>query len=83
MDIYIYIAYVHGTRVGLIPEKPFHMGETLAGAKITHLDIDTEKKIIDETLTALQADKCTETEITIAMKDLGIQRFNFNFTNKS
>lgn len=59
------------------------MGETLAGAKITHLDIDTEKKIIDETLTALQADKCTETEITIAMKDLGIQRFNFNFTNKS
>ncbi|KAL7127131.1 hypothetical protein ABFS83_14G234700 [Erythranthe nasuta] len=74
MLLQVSTAYVHGTAVGLIPEKPLHMGETLAGAKITHLDIDSEKKIISETLTRLRAQKYTEKEINIAMKNLGIER---------
>ncbi|KAI3461304.1 hypothetical protein Pfo_017967 [Paulownia fortunei] len=74
MILHVSTAFVHGTRVGLIPEKPFHMGETLAGSKITYLDINTEKNIIEERLRELQTQKPTEKEITTAMKDLGIER---------
>lgn len=70
----VYVAFVHGTREGLIPEKPLHMGETLPGAKIPYLDFDSEKKIIEERLRALQTQKPTEKEITRAMKDFGIER---------
>ncbi|KAL8483764.1 hypothetical protein ACS0TY_026447 [Phlomoides rotata] len=50
------------------------MGETLPGAKITFLDINNEKTIIEEKLKALQIQKATEKEIARAMKDLGIAR---------
>ncbi|GFQ03241.1 fatty acyl-coa reductase 1 [Phtheirospermum japonicum] len=70
MLLHVSTAYVHGTRTGLILEKPFHMD----GSEIPNLDIDEEKKIIDEKLQELQFQKLTEKEITSAMKDLGIKR---------
>ncbi|KAL8479872.1 hypothetical protein ACS0TY_026714 [Phlomoides rotata] len=75
MLLQVSTAFVHGTQAGLILEKPFHMGETLPGAKITYLDINTEKAIIEERLRALQTDlNSTEKDIARAMKDLGIER---------
>ncbi|CAA3020501.1 Hypothetical predicted protein [Olea europaea subsp. europaea] len=68
------LAYVQGLSVGLIPEKPFHMGETLDGAKISYLDIDTEKRIVEERLRGLEAQNATELEIASAMRNLGIDR---------
>ncbi|PSR95477.1 Alcohol-forming fatty acyl-CoA reductase [Actinidia chinensis var. chinensis] len=61
-----------GERAGLILENPYFMGETLNGT--SGLDINTEMKIVEERLSELRAWKATEGEITLAMKDLGIQR---------
>lgn len=72
--MYIYVAYVHGTRVGIAPEQPFRMGDTLPGAKIPILDINAEKDIIEERLRFLQTQKLSDKEITRSMKDLGIER---------
>ncbi|KAG5566555.1 hypothetical protein RHGRI_002194 [Rhododendron griersonianum] len=57
---------------GLILEKPYYMGETLNG--VSGLNLDTEKKILEERLSELRAEEATDKEITLAMKDLGIQR---------
>ncbi|PSR86500.1 Alcohol-forming fatty acyl-CoA reductase [Actinidia chinensis var. chinensis] len=65
-------AYVSGEREGLILESPYYMGETLNGA--SGLDIDTEMKVVEERLSELQAEEATDGEITMAMKDFGIQR---------
>ncbi|KAG6436107.1 hypothetical protein SASPL_100989 [Salvia splendens] len=74
MLLHVSTAYVHGTKVGLMPEKPFRMGETLPGAKIPYLDIEAEKSVIQERLRFLQMQKLSEKEITRAMKDFGIER---------
>ena len=56
------------------------MGETLNGA--SELDIDTEIKTLEERLSKLQAEEANEGEITMAMKDFGLQRFHiWNFTH--
>uniref|UniRef100_A0A5B7B1U0 Fatty acyl-CoA reductase n=1 Tax=Davidia involucrata TaxID=16924 RepID=A0A5B7B1U0_DAVIN len=70
--LHVSTAYVCGERDGLILERPFYMGETLNGA--TGLDIEAEKKLAEETLNDLRAEEATEKAITLAMKDLGIQR---------
>lgn len=62
-----------GEREGLILETPYEMGDTLNGT--SGLDIDAEKKLMEETLKELRADNISEEAITLAMKDLGIQRF--------
>lgn len=66
---------MHGTKTGLIEEKAPRMGEILLGAEITNLDINIEKKIIEERLRSLQIQNATEKEVAEAMKDLGIKRF--------
>ncbi|KAI8531910.1 hypothetical protein RHMOL_Rhmol11G0172900 [Rhododendron molle] len=71
MLLHVSTAYVSGERAGLILEKPYCMGETLNGL---NLDLDMEKIIMEERLIELQAKEATEQEITLAMKDLGIQR---------
>lgn len=71
--MYIFSAYVAGEKSGLILENSYAMGETLNGA--TGLDIDMEKKVIEQELNELQAEGATEEEITVAMKDLGIKRY--------
>ncbi|KAA8550181.1 hypothetical protein F0562_001865 [Nyssa sinensis] len=72
MLLHVSTAFVCGERAGLILEKPFYMGETLNGA--TGLDIDTEKKLAEKRLNDHLVEETTEKAITLAMKDLGIQR---------
>ncbi|KAL2511104.1 putative fatty acyl-CoA reductase 4 [Abeliophyllum distichum] len=50
------------------------MGETLDGAKISYLDINTEKKIIEEKLRELEAQNASKIQITSEMRNLGIER---------
>ncbi|KAL6967040.1 alcohol-forming fatty acyl-CoA reductase, partial [Sarracenia purpurea var. burkii] len=50
------------------------MGETLNG--VPGLDIELEKKVMEERLNELQIEAASEEEIKMAMKELGIQRFN-------
>ncbi|PON84334.1 Fatty acyl-CoA reductase [Trema orientale] len=70
--VHISTAYVSGERGGLILENPYHMGDTLNGA--TGLDINNELRLVEEKLKELQAEEATEPEITLAMKDFGIER---------
>ncbi|CAA2966145.1 fatty acyl- reductase 3-like isoform X1 [Olea europaea subsp. europaea] len=74
MFVHVSTAYVHGSSVGIVPEKPFRMGETLDGAEISYLDINTEKKIVEERLRGLEAQNATELKIKSVMRNLGIER---------
>ncbi|XP_010031500.2 fatty acyl-CoA reductase 3 [Eucalyptus grandis] len=70
--VHVSTAYVCGEKGGLLQEKPYQMGETLNG--VAGLDIDAEKKVVEEKLNELRADGATEEAITSAMKDLGLER---------
>ncbi|KAL8193623.1 hypothetical protein R6Q57_026758 [Mikania cordata] len=73
--LHVSTAYVAGEKPGLIPETPYQLGEALNGAY--GLDINTEKNIIEERLKELSHDEtATHKSITLAMKDLGIERAN-------
>jgi fatty acyl-CoA reductase len=48
------------------------MGVSLNG--VSGLDIDVEKKIIEDKLNMLQQEGATENDIKVAMKDLGMKR---------
>ncbi|KAG8371186.1 hypothetical protein BUALT_Bualt13G0060800 [Buddleja alternifolia] len=72
--LHVSTAFVHGTSPGLILEKQFQMGETLEGAKVSYLDINGEKKLVEERKTKLQAQNMTEKELTSTLKDLGVER---------
>ncbi|XP_055806835.1 probable fatty acyl-CoA reductase 4 [Solanum dulcamara] len=69
---WLFSAYVCGEKEGLILEKPFSYGETLNGS--SHLDIDVEKKLVEEALKDLQDRNAREKEVTLAMRALGIER---------
>ncbi|KAK4492259.1 hypothetical protein RD792_003062 [Penstemon davidsonii] len=70
--LHVSTAYVSGEKEGLILETPYNMGETLNGT--SGLDIDAEKKLVEDTLKQLRAENNSENSIKVAMKDLGIQR---------
>uniref|UniRef100_A0A7N1A5W0 Fatty acyl-CoA reductase n=1 Tax=Kalanchoe fedtschenkoi TaxID=63787 RepID=A0A7N1A5W0_KALFE len=73
--VYVHVstAYVWGERAGVCPEHPFKMGETLNGAP--GLDIDAEVRLAERTAKELHADpSLSDKAITLALKDLGIQR---------
>ncbi|KAL0370179.1 UNVERIFIED_CONTAM: Alcohol-forming fatty acyl-CoA reductase [Sesamum angustifolium] len=72
VHVHVSTAYVSGEKEGLILETPYKMGETLNGT--SGLDIDAEKRLVDDTLKQLKAENCSEEFIKSAMKDLGIQR---------
>ncbi|XP_076954344.1 fatty acyl-CoA reductase 3-like [Bidens hawaiensis] len=73
--LHVSTAYVSGEKPGIMLETPYHLGEALNHAP--RLDINTEKKIIEEKLKELSSDETsTDKSITLAMKDLGIQRAN-------
>ncbi|KAJ9128459.1 hypothetical protein P3X46_034992 [Hevea brasiliensis] len=57
---------------GLIPESPYCLGQTLNG--VSKLDIEEEKKLIDEKINELQAEGAPETMVKRAMKDMGNKR---------
>ncbi|OAY38187.1 alcohol-forming fatty acyl-CoA reductase [Manihot esculenta] len=72
MLVHISTAYVCGEDSGLILEKPFSMGKAKKGT--SKIDIEKEKKLIQEKLSELRSENTSETDITQFMKDLGIQR---------
>ncbi|CAK9150537.1 unnamed protein product, partial [Ilex paraguariensis] len=72
MLVHVSTAYVSGEKMGLIVENTYTMGEALNGT--VGLDIDEEKKVVEERLTELRGEKALERTITSAMKALGIQR---------
>ncbi|KAL3850182.1 hypothetical protein ACJIZ3_012064 [Penstemon smallii] len=74
MFLHVSTAFVNCTKIGLITEKPFRMGETLIGAKISYLDINKEIELVQERLRELQIQNANQEKITSAMKDLGIER---------
>ncbi|XP_012838538.1 PREDICTED: fatty acyl-CoA reductase 1-like isoform X2 [Erythranthe guttata] len=72
--LHVSTAYVHGTRSGVIVEKPFRMGETLQGAKLTYLDLDAEKKLLQQTKTRLHSHNIPNDDFIQSLRDFGIQR---------
>ncbi|XVE59545.1 hypothetical protein DITRI_Ditri05aG0054400 [Diplodiscus trichospermus] len=73
--VHVSTAYVSGERSGLIQESSYSMGETLNG--VSGLDINFEKKLVEEKLNELNLQGASEKAITRAMKDLGIERARF------
>ncbi|KAI5666631.1 hypothetical protein M9H77_16484 [Catharanthus roseus] len=71
--LHVSTAYVCGERAGLIPEKPLSMGKTMSESYV-HLDIDSEKEVVDDKLKALENKNASLGEIRSSMKELGIQR---------
>ncbi|KAL8057805.1 hypothetical protein ABFX02_04G207300 [Erythranthe guttata] len=72
--LHVSTAYVCGEKEGLVLETPFNMGATLNGTR--GLEIDNEKKIVDELLKKLRAESAPQKYIASTMKELGIQRAN-------
>ncbi|CAI9105587.1 OLC1v1004537C1 [Oldenlandia corymbosa var. corymbosa] len=70
--LHVSTAYVSGEKQGVILETPFRMGDTLNGT--SGLDVENEKKIIDEKFKELQAENASEKDVKLALKGLGIQR---------
>ena len=75
----LHTAYVNGERQGVIMEKPFHMGQTIAGESSTSktlpilsipvLDIIDEIKLASDLKLSVH-----ENEVAQKMKELGLQR---------
>lgn len=72
VHIHVSTAYVAGEKEGLIQETSYEMGQTLNGT--SGLDIDYEKKLIDDMMKQLKGEHCSDDFIKSTMKDLGIQR---------
>ncbi|KAL4301690.1 hypothetical protein GQ457_10G008180 [Hibiscus cannabinus] len=70
--VHVSTAYVSGERSGLILESGYSLGETLNG--VGGLDINMERKVVDDKLNDLRLQGASDKDITIAMKDLGIHR---------
>ena len=65
-------AYVCGEDAGLIQEKPFRLGKAKKGTEM--IDIDVEKKLVDEKLRKLHSEHAEESAVTSYMKDYGTER---------
>ncbi|WMV35746.1 hypothetical protein MTR67_029131 [Solanum verrucosum] len=72
MLLHVSTAYVCGKSTGILSEKSFVMGETLN--KNSYLDMDKERSVIAIKFKELRAKNATAKELTIAMKELGLQR---------
>ncbi|XP_057805167.1 fatty acyl-CoA reductase 3-like [Salvia miltiorrhiza] len=68
--LHVSTAYVCGEKEGLIPETPLKMGEALN--MTPGLNIDMEKKIVDDNLRSLHS--APENHIKSMMRELGLQR---------
>ncbi|KAG9457255.1 hypothetical protein H6P81_001763 [Aristolochia fimbriata] len=77
MLLYVSTAYVSGVRTGLIPEKPFRMGESLNGISTTTVDIYQELKLAEDKLKELDNKGVTEQRKSVIMKELGLQRAKY------
>ncbi|GJN09630.1 hypothetical protein PR202_ga27653 [Eleusine coracana subsp. coracana] len=72
MLVHVSRAYVFGEQEGLQLEKPFLMGQTLKGG--THLDIESEVKLIQDTRKELKENCSSERAEKKTMKELGLKR---------
>ncbi|XP_030443898.2 probable fatty acyl-CoA reductase 4 [Syzygium oleosum] len=72
MLLHVSTAYVCGENSGVIPEKAFRMGETISGSRKP--DVNEEKFLSEELIGELREKNASEEEITIALKNLGLQR---------
>ncbi|RZC73223.1 hypothetical protein C5167_048700 [Papaver somniferum] len=74
MILHVSTAYIHtGETPGVILEKPFDISQTMKEtSKI--LDIDEEKKLVQDRLNELRAAQVSEKQETAAMKELGAER---------
>ncbi|KAM7267800.1 hypothetical protein ACFE04_009966 [Oxalis oulophora] len=70
--LHVSTAFVGDLREEILMEKQFYMGQTLSKTK--NLNIDVEKKVIENKLNDLRQQRTSEEEIKRAMKDLGIER---------
>ncbi|KAL1215828.1 Fatty acyl-CoA reductase 3 [Cardamine amara subsp. amara] len=70
--VHVSTAYVCGEKSGLIMETTYRMGETLNGT--TGLNINHEKKLVQEKLDQLRVTGASPETIKQAMKDLGLTR---------
>ncbi|XP_028555399.1 fatty acyl-CoA reductase 3 [Dendrobium catenatum] len=73
MLLHVSTAYVAGVKEGVISEKPFCFGEALN--KDLYLDIQGELKLVEERKKKLHEKNSTKDVEKVAMKDLGIERF--------
>ncbi|KAJ1440661.1 hypothetical protein SESBI_01727 [Sesbania bispinosa] len=69
--VHVSTAYVCGEKGGLILEDPYQLGVSLNG--VPGLDIDVEKKVVEEHLNMLREEGAKEDDIKMAMKDLGMK----------
>ncbi|KAL2989837.1 hypothetical protein AAZX31_11G161300 [Glycine max] len=74
--LHLSTAYVCGEAKGLVPEEPFHMGQT--PNRSSTLDINVEKLLIEEKMEELRAQNAGEQTATSVMKNLGIIRANLH-----
>ncbi|KAF2321640.1 hypothetical protein GH714_000841 [Hevea brasiliensis] len=72
MLVHVSTAYVCGEDTGLILEKPFCMGKAKKGT--SKIDIEEEKKLIQQKLNELLSENASDKAITEVMKDFGIER---------
>ena len=56
----------------MIQEKPFRLGKAKKGTEM--IDIDVEKKLVDEKLRKLHSEQAEESAVTSYMKDYGSKR---------
>ncbi|KAM3374243.1 hypothetical protein P3S68_012957 [Capsicum galapagoense] len=73
MLLHVSTAYVCGKTTGVLLEKPFQMGKTLT-KNYPYLDINMERGVIANKIKELETQNATSKEVTIAMKELGLQR---------
>ncbi|KAF8015194.1 hypothetical protein BT93_H0869 [Corymbia citriodora subsp. variegata] len=72
MLLHVSTAYVCGEKSGVILEKAFSMGETTNGSR--KLDVNEEKLLSDGLIRVLREKNASDKEITIALRELGLQR---------
>ncbi|KAF8015196.1 hypothetical protein BT93_H0871 [Corymbia citriodora subsp. variegata] len=72
MLLHVSTAYVCGNTTGIIQEKAVSTGETPNRSR--NLDVNEEKLLVEELMNELREKNASEREITIALKNLGLQR---------
>ncbi|ESQ37559.1 hypothetical protein EUTSA_v10002495mg [Eutrema salsugineum] len=71
--LHVSTAYVCGEKPGLLREKPFSM-EEIRNKNGLHLDIKIEMELMKQRLKELHEQECSEEDISLSMKELGMER---------
>lgn len=71
--VYVSLAYVCGEKSGLLSERPFAM-EEIRNDDGHQLDINFEMELMKRKLKELHEQDCSDEDITLSMKELGMER---------